>query len=93
MCLRTGRGGEDVGISNQRGARCKSPVSRTRGVREVSATCNLWLTEIDFALICFDIVFESVWCLNANAGLPVLQELGPCGDRAVCFSIREDEIA
>ena len=40
MCLRTGRGGEDVGISNRRGARCKSPVSRTRGVREVSATCN-----------------------------------------------------
>lgn len=40
MCLRTGRGGEDVGISNRRGARCKSPGSRTRGVREVSATCN-----------------------------------------------------
>ena len=40
MCLRTGRGGEDVGISNRRGARCKSPLSRTRGVREVSATCN-----------------------------------------------------
>ena len=40
MCLRMGRGGEDVGISNRRGARCKSPGSRTRGVREVSATCN-----------------------------------------------------
>ena len=37
---KNGRGGEDVGISNRRGARCKSPVSRTRGVREVSATCN-----------------------------------------------------
>ena len=40
MCLRMGRGGEDVGIRNRRGARCKSPGSRTRGVREVSATCN-----------------------------------------------------
>ena len=40
MCLRTGRGGEDVGISNRRGARCKSPVSRTRGLREGCATCN-----------------------------------------------------
>ena len=38
MCLRTGRGGEDVGISNRRGARCMSPLARTRGVREVSAT-------------------------------------------------------
>jgi len=33
MCLRTGRGGKDVGISNQRGARCTSPLSRARGVR------------------------------------------------------------
>ena len=40
MCLRMGRGGEDVGISNRTGARCKSPGSRTRGVRQVSATCN-----------------------------------------------------
>ena len=40
MCLSTGRGGEDVGISNQRGARCMSPLARTRGVREVSATCD-----------------------------------------------------
>jgi hypothetical protein len=40
MCLRTGRGGKDVGISNRRGARCMSPLSRARGVREVSATCD-----------------------------------------------------
>jgi len=41
MCLSTGRGGEDVGISNRRaGARCMSPLARTRGVREVSATCD-----------------------------------------------------
>ena len=42
MCLRMGRGGEDVGISNRRGARYMSPLARTRGVRvrEVSATCN-----------------------------------------------------
>ena len=33
MCLRTGRGAKDVGISNRRGA-------RARGVREVSATCD-----------------------------------------------------
>ena len=29
-----------VGISNRRGARCTSPLARTRGVREVSATCD-----------------------------------------------------
>ena len=40
MCLSTGRGGEDVGISNRRGARCMSLLVRTRGVREVSATCD-----------------------------------------------------
>ena len=32
------RGGEDVSIANRRGARDTSPVARTRGVREVSAT-------------------------------------------------------
>ena len=37
---KNGARGEEVGISNRRGARCKSPGSRTRGVREVSATCN-----------------------------------------------------
>ena len=52
MCLRMGRGGEDVGISNRRGARCKSPGSRTRGVREVSATCNSHsITEADGSLV------------------------------------------
>jgi hypothetical protein len=52
MCLRTGRGGEDVGISNRRGSRCKSPVSRTRGVREVSATCNSHnVAEADSSLV------------------------------------------
>ena len=40
MCLRMGWGGENVGISNRRGARCMSPLARTRGVREVSATCD-----------------------------------------------------
>ena len=40
MCLRTGRGAKDVGIGNLRGARCTSPLSETRGVREVSATCD-----------------------------------------------------
>ena len=40
MCLRTGRGGEDVGISNRRGTRCMSALARTRGVGEVSLTCD-----------------------------------------------------
>jgi hypothetical protein len=38
MCVRTGRGGKDVGIGNQRGARRTSPLARARRVREVSAT-------------------------------------------------------
>ena len=37
MCVRTGRGGEDVSLSNRRGARCMRPLARTRGVR---ATCD-----------------------------------------------------
>ena len=42
MCdaLKCGEGGEDVGTSNRRGARCMSPLAMTRGVREVSATCD-----------------------------------------------------
>ena len=32
------RGGEDVSIANRRGTRDTSPLARTRGVREVSAT-------------------------------------------------------
>ena len=40
MCLRTGRRGKDVGIGNRRGSRCTSPLARTRGMREVSATCD-----------------------------------------------------
>ena len=39
MCLGTGREANDVGTSNRRGARCTSPLSRTKGVHEVSATC------------------------------------------------------
>ena len=39
MCLGTGRGGKDVGIGS-RGEMCTSPLARTRGVREVSATCD-----------------------------------------------------
>ena len=35
-----GRGEKDVGIANRKGARCTSPLERTRGVREVSATCD-----------------------------------------------------
>ena len=31
-------GAKDVGICNRGGARCTSPLSRARGVREVSAT-------------------------------------------------------
>ena len=37
MCLWTGRGAEEVGMSKRRVA---GPLSETRGVREVSATCN-----------------------------------------------------
>ena len=37
MYLGTGREAKDVGISNLRGARCTSPLSRARGV---SATCD-----------------------------------------------------
>ena len=40
MCLMTGPGGKDVDIGNQRGSRCTSPLARTRGVREMSATCD-----------------------------------------------------
>ena len=40
MCLRTGRGGKDVGIGNRRGVRCAGPRERTKGVRKVSATCD-----------------------------------------------------
>ena len=40
MFLGMGRGGKDVGIGNRRGARCKSPLARARGVREVIATCD-----------------------------------------------------
>ena len=40
MCLGTGREAKDVGISTRRGARCACPLSRARGVREVSATCD-----------------------------------------------------
>ena len=40
MYLGTGREAKDVGISIPRGARCTSPLSRARGVREVSATCD-----------------------------------------------------
>ena len=36
MCLRSERGAKDVGVRNRRGARCTSPLSETRGVREVS---------------------------------------------------------
>ena len=32
------RGGKDVSIANRRGTRDTSPLARTRGVREVSAT-------------------------------------------------------
>ena len=31
MCLRTGRGGKDVGIGNRRGARCASPLATVAG--------------------------------------------------------------
>ena len=37
MCLSPGRGAKDVGISNWRGA---SPLSETRGVREVSTKAS-----------------------------------------------------
>ena len=37
---RTGKEAKDVGISNSSMARCTSPLSRARGVREVSATCD-----------------------------------------------------
>ena len=40
MCLRTGRGGKDVGISNRRWVRYTSPLSRARGVRVVIVTCD-----------------------------------------------------
>ena len=40
MCLRTGRGAVDVGISNWRGARCTRPLLRAWGVREVIAMCD-----------------------------------------------------
>ena len=40
MCLRTGRGGKDVGIGSRRGEKCTSPLARARRVREVSATCD-----------------------------------------------------
>ena len=39
-CLGTGREAKDVGINIRRGARCTSPLSRARGVRKVSATCD-----------------------------------------------------
>ena len=48
----TDGGGKDVGISNRRGARCTSPLSRARGVRKVSATCNSdGLAEADGSLM------------------------------------------
>ena len=31
---------KDVGISTRRGARCACPLSRARGARKVSATCD-----------------------------------------------------
>ena len=40
MCLRTGRGGKDFGIGSRRGETCTSPLARTRGLREVSATSD-----------------------------------------------------
>ena len=40
MCLETVREAKDVGISTRRGARCACPLSRARGVRKVSATCD-----------------------------------------------------
>jgi hypothetical protein len=39
MCLRTGRGGKDVGIGNQRGTRGASP-GEDEGVRQVSMTSD-----------------------------------------------------
>ena len=40
MCLGAGREAKDAGISTRRGARCVCPLSRARGVRKVSATCD-----------------------------------------------------
>ena len=37
MCLSPGRGAEDVGIRKRR---VSSPLSETRGMREVSAACD-----------------------------------------------------
>ena len=34
-----------------------------------------------------------IWCLEADAGLPILTDRGPVGDREVCCSVREDELA
>ena len=40
MCLGAGREAKNVGISTRRVARCVCPLSRARGVRKVSATCD-----------------------------------------------------
>ena len=52
VCLRTERGGKDVGISKRRGATCTSPLANARGVLEVSATCDGdGIAEVDGSLV------------------------------------------
>jgi hypothetical protein len=86
MCLRTGRGAKDVGIGNLRGARCTSPLSETRGVREVSAMCDSdGVAEADGSLMLQEML-RSVPCegICACLGVPhvgkVLQRAPVCKD-------------
>ena len=52
MCLGAGREAKNVGISTRRGARCVCPLSRERGVRKVSATCDGYgVAETDGSLV------------------------------------------
>ena len=52
MCLGAGREAKNVGISTRRGARCVCPLSRARGMREVSATFDGdGVSEADVSLV------------------------------------------
>ena len=77
----TERGGKDVGIGNRRGERCTNPLARTRGVREVRATCDSdRVAEADGSLM-FAEVLRPAPCEGISARL-IIPHVGKALDSA-----------
>ena len=78
MCLGTGREAKDVGMRTRRGARYACPLSRARGVRKVSATCDgHGVSETDGSLVLPEVLRPAPGeGINARLIVPHVEVLG-----------------